>query len=164
MWRSEISLEDIPVHTPGQPPLVARPPIQNISGWVGKFSVMAALRTSRFSEKAPELIAYQGSIMRAEHNFDGRRYRHDALAQKNLNWSVPNAHLYNEAFTGHTRMIPRCSFSLQEDQTSKACPRNPNRPWFGWLPDPGTSTHTPYQGPPATHPAQSTEYTIPMQW
>ena len=102
--------------------------------------------------------------MRAERNFDGRRwvaydrcYRREALAQKNLNWSVPNARLYNEAFTGHARMIPRCSFCLQEDHTSQACPRNPNCPWFGWLPDLGASTHTPYQGTPATRPPQSTE-------
>ena len=52
---SEISLDDPPSHLPGQPPLLARPPVQNISVWVEKFSVMAALLASRFPEKAPEL-------------------------------------------------------------------------------------------------------------
>ena len=89
---SEISLDDLPAHVPGQPPLPARPPVQNISIWLEKFSVMAALIASRFPEKAPELFAYQASIVRAERNFDGRRwvaydrcYRREALAQKNLN-------------------------------------------------------------------------------
>ena len=136
---SEISLDDSRSHTPGQPPQPARPPIQNISAWVEKFSVMAALLASRFPEKAPELFSYQASVVRAERNFDNRRwvaydrcYRREALAQKNLDWSMPNARLYNEAFTGHARVVPRCSFCLQEDHVSQACPRNPNRPWFGW--------------------------------
>ena len=88
---SEISLDDPPSHLPGQPPLLARPPVQNISVWVEKFSVMAALLASRFPEKAPELFAYQASVLRAERNFDNRRwvaydccYRREALAQKNL--------------------------------------------------------------------------------
>ena len=88
--------------------------------------------------KAPELFAYQASIVRAERNFEGQRwvtydkcYRWEALASKSLDWSVPNLRLYNEAFTGHARTIPRCSFCLQEDHTLHACPRNPSWPWFG---------------------------------
>ena len=97
----------------------------------------------RFPEKAPELFAYQASIIRAERNYDDkrwvaydRRYRREALAQKDLNWSVTNTRLYNEAFTGRARAIPRCSYCLQEDHTAQYCPRNPNRPWFSWFPNP----------------------------
>ena len=140
---SEITGDDLPTPMPGQPPLPARPPVQNISVWVEKFSIMAALIASRFPQKAPELFAYQASIVRAERNFADRRwvaydrcYRREALAQKSLDWSMPNARLYNEAFTGHARTIPRCSFCLQEDHLARACPRNPNRPWFGWYSSP----------------------------
>ena len=143
---SEISLDDIPTQVPGQPPLPARPPVQNISFWVEKFSIMAALLVSRFLQKAPELSACMASIVRAERNFDGRRwvaydrcYRREALTQKVLDWPVPNARLYNEVFTGHARLIPRCSFCLQEDHLAQVCLRNPNRPWFGWFND---STHS----------------------
>ena len=160
---SEISLDDPPPHTPGQPPLPARPPIQDISVWIEKYSVMAALLASRFPEKAPELFAYQASIVRAERNFDDRRwvaydrcYRREALSQKNLDWSVPNARLYNEAFTGRARAVPRCSFCLQEDHISQACPRNPNRPWFGWLQDPSIPFSSP-QWPLTSRPSQSPE-------
>ena len=160
---SEISLDDHVAQIPGQPPLPARPPIQNISAWVEKYSVMAALLASRFPDKAPELFAYQASIVRAERNFDDRCwvaydrcYRREALAQKNLNWSVPNARLYNEAFTGRARAVPRCSFCLQEDHVAQSCPRNPNRPWFGWLQDP--LDHFPqHQRPSTSRPPQSAE-------
>ena len=67
-------------------------------------------------------------------------YRWEAQAQKNLNWSVPNARLHNEAFTGHAHSLPRCSFCLQKDNQAQACPRNPHRPWFGWLQDPSGFT------------------------
>ena len=69
---SEIALDDPPVQVPGQPPLPARPPVQDISVWVEKYLVMAALLASRFPEKAPELFAYQASIVRAGRNFVDR--------------------------------------------------------------------------------------------
>ena len=85
----------------------------------------------------------EAAIVRAERNFEDKRwvtydrcFRREALAAKSLDWSVPNLRLYNEAFTGHARTIPRCTFCLQEDHGSQVCPRNPNRPWFGWVRDP----------------------------
>ena len=86
-------------------------------------------------------FAYLASILRADRNFDDGRwvvydrcYHREALAQKNLDWSVPNARLYNEAFTGRARAVPRCNYCLQEDHVAQSCLRNPNWPWFGWLP------------------------------
>jgi hypothetical protein len=56
---SEISIDDHLPHTPGQPPLPACHPVQNISIWIKKFSVTAAVLTSRFPEKGLELLTYQ---------------------------------------------------------------------------------------------------------
>ena len=160
---SEIALDDLPSQSPGQMPVPARPPIQSISVWIEKYSVMAALLASRFPEKASELFAYQASIIRAERNFEDRRwvaydrcYRREALSQRNLDWSVPNARLYNEAFTGRARAIPRCSFCLQEDHVAQSCPRNPNRPWFGWFPDTPGYVVPPHR-PSTSRPPQSAE-------
>ena len=58
----------------------------------------------------------------------------EALARKDLNWSVTDPHLYNEAFTGRARAIARCSFCLQDNHTDAYCPKNPNHPLFGWYP------------------------------
>ena len=91
----------------GQLARSSRPPVTNISQWLERYSVVTAILATRFPEKAPELLAYQSSIIRAERNYEGkqwvaydRQYRREALAQKDLNWSVPNVRLYNEAFTG----------------------------------------------------------------
>ena len=135
---AEISLDDPPSQGPGQPPLPARPPVQDISVWMEKYSIMVALLASRFPEKAPKLFAYQASSIRAERNFDGRRwvtydscFRREALAQKGLDWSLPNARLYNEAFTGRAKAVSWCTFCLQEDHVAQHCPHSPNSPWPG---------------------------------
>ena len=71
---SEITLDDLPTPGPRQPPFTARPPIQYITTWVEKFALMASLLATRFPEKASELFAYQAPIVRAERNFEGRRW------------------------------------------------------------------------------------------
>ncbi len=94
---------DIPL-TPGRPPPQARLPVTDISQWVERFSIMAATLSSRFSEKAPELFAFQAQIIRAERNYEpgrwvlyDRQFRREALARRDLNWSVTNIRLYSEA-------------------------------------------------------------------
>lgn len=140
---AEISISDDPPQAPGRPPAPARPPVQEISQWVERFSIMAAILCTRFPEKAPELWAYQATIVRAERNYEGKRwvtydrqFRRQALAKKDLNWSVTDPRLYNEAFTGRARSIARCNFCLQDDHLAANCPHNPHRPYFGWFPDP----------------------------
>ncbi|KAL5502321.1 hypothetical protein EMCRGX_G009074 [Ephydatia muelleri] len=75
----------------------------------------------------------QSSIIRAARNFDGtswvaydRQFRREAMARKDLNWSVTNARLYSEAFTGRARALPRCRYCLSETHELRACPVNPD--------------------------------------
>ena len=105
---------------------------------------MAAVLSTRFPAKAPEFFAYQALITRAERNYEAKRwvaydrqFRREALARKDLNWSVPDSRLYNEAFTGRAKAIARCTFCLADDHTAPQCPSNPNKPLFGYLPDAG---------------------------
>ncbi len=65
-------------------------------------------------EKAPELFAYLGIIIRAERNYQtgawvayDRQYRRKALARRDLNWST--------AFTGRAKTLPRCELCLNAD-------------------------------------------------
>ena len=119
---------------------------------------MAAILYTRFPDKAPELWAYLATIVKAEKNYEGQRwvtydrqYRRDALARKDLNWLVTNSRLYNESFTGRTKSIERCTYCLQDDHSGAYCPKNPNRPIFGWLPG-----LAPWPNPiPSTWPAQT---------
>ena len=129
---SDITMDVELPQTLGHPTTLGRLPVTDISIWVEKFSVLAAILVTRFPEKAAELFAYQAYIVRAERNYEGIRwdvqYRREALARKDLNWSMPDSHLYNEAFTGRAKAIARCTYCLQEDHITQACPRNPNRP------------------------------------
>ena len=99
------------------------------------------MAAGRFPEKAPEFFAYQATVVRAERNYEGKRwvtydrqFRREALARKDLNWSVTDSRLYNEAFTGRARAIARCTFCLQDDHAAPQCPRNPDRQWLSWFP------------------------------
>ncbi len=110
----------------------SRPPITNISQWVERYSVMAAILSLRYPGKAPEFLAYQALVVRSERNYEGhqwvlydRQFRREALARRDLNWSVINTRLYNEAFTGRAKAIPRCPHCLSDDHTGSICIRNP---------------------------------------
>jgi hypothetical protein len=125
----------------------SKPPVTDIRIWLECFARMAAVLVTRFPEKGPELWAYQTTILRAAHNYEGsnwvaynRQFRRDMLARKDLNWSSPNARLYNEAFTGRAKTIPRCPYCLCEDHAGASCPHNPNPMMVGWFPDPGQLT------------------------
>ena len=127
-------------HTPRRP---GRPPVINIKTWLECFARMAAVLVSRFPEKAPELWAYQSTILNVAHSYEGatwvaydQQYRREMLARKDLNWSVPNSRLYNEAFTGRARFMPRCQHCLSEDHGSTGCPQHPNPMVVGWFQPP----------------------------
>ena len=100
----------------------------DISLWIECFSRMAAVLVTRYPDKGPELWAYQASIVRAARNYEGlawvaydRQYRREALARKDLKWSATNSRLYNEAFTGRAKAIPRCRHCLSDSHTTAHC-------------------------------------------
>ena len=108
--------------------LSRKAPVQDISLWIECFSRMAAVLVTRYPDKGPELWAYQASIVRAARNYEGlawvaydRQYRREALARKDLNWSATNSRLYNEAFTGRAKAIPRCCHCLSDSHTTAHC-------------------------------------------
>ena len=137
---AEVTLDHTPDQAPGRPPHPGCPPITDISQWVERYSLMAAVMATRYPHKAPELFAYQATIIRAERNYEAgrwvtydRQFRRKALARRNLNWSTPDPRLYSEAFTGRARSIPRCGHCLQDDHPSQRCPQNPDQPWLARL-------------------------------
>ena len=106
---------------------------------------MAALLT-RYSEKAPEFLAYQSGpkeTMKGTSGSYNRQFRRETLAREDLakedlNWLVLDSRLY-EAFTGRVRAIPRCPHY----HTASACPRNH---WRCSVTAPSTLTQYPVQG------------------
>ena len=90
--------------TPRRP---GKPPVTNIQLWLECYGCMAAVLTARFSQKAPELWAYQTTILHAAHAYKGanwvaydRLFRREMCAKKDLNWSVPNLRLYSQVSWG----------------------------------------------------------------
>ncbi|KAL5459763.1 hypothetical protein EMCRGX_G033134 [Ephydatia muelleri] len=88
--------------------LVRRAPLTEITLWLEGFAQLASVLTTKHPTKSAELWAYQSAIIRAARNFEGtawvaydRQFRREALARKDLNWSVTNSRLNSEAFTGH---------------------------------------------------------------
>ena len=139
---SELTVDDDTSQATGRPH-PARLPVTSISQWLEHFAMMAAIMVTRFPLKAPELFTYQAMIVRAQRIYEGehwvtcnRQFRREALARGDLNWSVPDSRLYQEAFTGRARALARCSYCLADDHSSAQCTRNPNRPQFlQWIPE-----------------------------
>ena len=129
--------------TPGLPTTSGRLPPGDRYIYLGRKILRPSRHTGNtLPREAAELFAYQASIVRAERNYEGnhwvvydRQYRWEALARKDLNWSMPDSRLYNEAFTGRAKAIARCTYCLLEDHITQACPRNPNSPVPGCFPE-----------------------------
>ena len=69
----DMSVEDDSLHSTGRPH-PARLPITSISQWLERFSMMAAIIVTRLPLKAPELLAYQSLIVRAQRNYEGKHW------------------------------------------------------------------------------------------
>ena len=138
--RADVWPEDLaPADTPSTP-RPGRPPVINIKTWLECFARLAVVLVSWFPEKGPELWAYPSTILNAAHSYEGatwvtydRQFRREMLAWKDLNWSVPNSRLYNEAFTGRAKIMQRCQHCLLEDHGSTGCPQHPNPMLVGWF-------------------------------
>lgn len=85
--------DDLPT-APGCAPAPARLPITDISQWLERYSVIAALLATQFPHKAPELLAYQSTIIRTTRESSGwhtigstvgRQYSREVLSRKDLN-------------------------------------------------------------------------------
>ena len=106
-----------------------RGPVVDILVWLECYSSLVAVLATRFPGHVGDFMAYQRTIIRASKNFEGtawaiydRCYRRRAAAVKSLNWANIDSALYNEAFTGRARAIPRCRVCLSENHREAECP------------------------------------------
>ena len=107
--------------------------ITDIALWTECFTTLAAALSARYPDKAPHLMAYLRTIVRASRNFEGSAwasydaaYRRQAANNRSLDWAIPDPALYNEAFTGRARVIPRCQFCLSDSHSSHDCTFGPD--------------------------------------
>ena len=83
--------------------------------------------------KIPHFMAYLKTITHASRNFDGvawasydAAYRRQAAACSFYDWATIDSALYNEAFTGRARIMPRCRYCLSETHQSTDCAYAPS--------------------------------------
>ena len=117
---------------PGSRRQPRRAPVQDILLWTECISSLVAILGSAYPQHIADLMAYQRCIVRASRIFEGnawviydRCYRRRAALARDLNWSVQCTALYNEAFTGRPRTIPRCGHCLSENHSQADCPDLP---------------------------------------
>ena len=113
-------------------------PITNSSQWVERFSMMAAVMSTRFPHKEPELLAYQATIVKAETTRELLSGSATIDVTAEMPWlakiSTDLCQTHNKAFTGRARAIRRCSYCLDSDHNGSNYPKNPNRPLLGYFP------------------------------
>ena len=107
--------------------------VTDISLWIDCFATLAAVPSVRYPDKAPQFMAYMRTIVRASRNFEGpawatydMAFRRQAANRQSLDWGITDPVLYNEAFTGRAKAIPRCRYCLSDSHASHDCSYAPD--------------------------------------
>ena len=105
-----------------------RDPVTDILVWAECFTGMAAILSPKFSQKAPELLAYMWRIIHADRKYDGaawvtydRMYKRQAVAWHSLDWSQEDQALYNELLAGWAKQCVCCKHCLSKHTTRWRC-------------------------------------------
>ena len=109
-----------------------RKPVTDVLSWCECFTVMAAIITSRYPEKASQLFSYMRTIVRASQTFDGpawvsydSQFRRKAASLKSWDWGIIDSGLYNECFTGRAKAKVVCTHCLSDSHQESQCPLTP---------------------------------------
>ncbi len=101
--------------------------------WTECYATLVAVLSVHYPHKTPHFMAYLRTITRASRNFEGvswasydMAYRRQAANQRSLDLGVIDTALYNEAFTGRAKIIPRCRYCLDDTHESKECASAPD--------------------------------------
>ena len=102
--------------------------ITQFSLWTECYATLVAVLSMHYPHKTPHFMAYLRTITRASRNFEGTAwasydmaYRRQAANQRSLDWGIIDTALYNEAFTGRAKLIPRCRYCLADSHESREC-------------------------------------------
>ena len=96
--------------------------------WTECYATLVAVLSIQYPEKTPYFMAYLRTITCASRNFEGEAwasydmaYCRQAANQRSLDWGELDPVLYNEAFTGRAKLIPRCRYCLADSHDTKDC-------------------------------------------
>ena len=102
--------------------------VTNFLLWIECYTVLVATLSTRYPEKMPHFVSYLRTVTRASRNLKAwcghhMIWRSDARRRIHAcwKWGVIYSALYNEAFTGWARLIPRYHFCLAVTYGPKEC-------------------------------------------
>ena len=100
--------------------------------WTECYGTLVAVLSIQYAEKTPHFMAYLRKITHGSRTFEGeawashdKAHRRQAANQRSLDWGVLDPTLYNEAFTGRAKLIPRCCYCLADNYGTKYCAFTP---------------------------------------
>ena len=90
---------------------------------------MAAILATTYPDKVPNFFAYLRTITKASRTFEcsawasyDMAFHRQAANRGSIDWGIVDAALYNEAFAGRAKQIPRCKYCLSDTHSSPECP------------------------------------------
>ena len=142
-WRFQDDEDNLKCcHTSRRAP--RKGPVTDILLWIECYSILVGVLTTKYPAYAPDLMAYQRTIVHAHRSFAGDGwvtydmcYRRNASLQKSLQGSLVDFTLYNQTFTGKAKPLARCKYCLSDYHKSYECafapqtstlPQKPNPP------------------------------------
>ena len=94
--------------------------------------MMAAVITSKYPSKAPDMLMYLRRIAFCARRFESgawvtydQLYRRQASATKSLDWATEDQSIYNDSFGGKAKPTTRCKICLSEHHGADSCPDSP---------------------------------------
>ena len=113
--------------------------ITDIARWTECYaSLVAVLSTAhpdKTPHKTPHFMAYLKTIVHASRNFEGSvwasydmAFHRQAASSGSYDWATIDTALYNEAFTGRTKAVPRCRYCLSDYHNAADCHFGPAQP------------------------------------
>ena len=134
--------------------------ITDVTLWTECYASLVAVLAACHPDKTPQFMAYLKTIIHASRNFEGSAwasydaaYRRQAANRQSYDWAEIDTALYNAAFTGRAKVLPRCRYCLAETHTSIECQFAPSED----LPPPKTPRLLPDEGSTRMRPAGTIE-------
>ena len=129
--------------------------VTDIALWTECYASLVAVLVTKHPTKAPQFMGYLRTIVRASRNFEGAAwasydaaFRRQAANRKSLDWGMIDPTIYNEAFTGRAKLMPRCRYCLADTHEARECQFAPGDD----PPPPKQSRSAPWGGPPRARP------------
>lgn len=111
--------------------------LTNISIWTECFATMTAILVAAYPDIASHFFLYLRTITKASRTFKGSAWAsydmafHCQVANCGcLGWGTVDMAMYNEAFAGRVKLIPRCRYCLSDTHSSQPRQEPLARAWM----------------------------------